>query len=204
MSSKKSKKNKSEIRQVRTCRDRDGSYDGYSGTDGRAEEEYEGLMSERYDEPEEYEDEEFQPDRDFQESDKPFQKKEDKRNNPLFAYWKVGNHTYRLKLKTKSIEQLERQFKTNLVNLMGSESGMPSLKVMLTIAHEAMKEWHHGIRYEDVMSLFDRYIEEGGSQLSFYTEVFMMIYIASGFFSGAVARQMMAAMRETTDISMDM
>lgn len=120
-----------------------------------------------------------------------------KRSNPMnFAYWKVGECNYRLKLKTKSIENLENRYRTNLVNLMGSESGMPPLKTMLEITHEAMKEWYHGIKYENVVALFDRYINEGGSQLSFYTNVFIGIYIASVFFSKAMAEEMMSSMEE--------
>lgn len=113
-----------------------------------------------------------------------------------FAYWEVGGHTYRLKLKTKSIETLENKYRTNLINLMGSESGMPPLKTMLEIVHEAMKDWHHGINYEKVLALFDKYVDEGGSQLSFYTNVFIGIYIASGFFSKTMAEEMMSSMKE--------
>ncbi|MDE7433178.1 MAG: hypothetical protein K2N34_14865 [Lachnospiraceae bacterium] len=120
-----------------------------------------------------------------------------KRSKPMnFAYWKVGECNYKLKLKTKSIENLENRYRTNLVNLMGNEAGMPPLKTMLEITHEAMKEWYHGVKYENVVALFDRYINEGGSQLSFYTNVFIGIYIASGFFSKEMAEEMMSSMEE--------
>lgn len=113
-----------------------------------------------------------------------------------FAYWTVRGRTYRLKLKTKSIELLENKYKTNLINLMGSESSLPPLKIMLEIAHEAMKEWHHGIKYENVLDLFDAYIDDGGSQLKFFTNVFTGIYIASGFFTPEMATEMLEAMAE--------
>ncbi len=113
-----------------------------------------------------------------------------------FAYWKVGDEEYRLKLKTGAVAELERKYKTNLINLMGSESGLPALSVMLDITYYAMKDWKHGIKYSFVESLFDDYVDEGGSQLQFFTEVFCEIYTVSGFFSRKVAEEMNSSMME--------
>ena len=86
-----------------------------------------------------------------------------------FALWEVGGQSYKLKLKTSAIVELESKYKTNLMNIMGSgQGGMPALSVMLDVAHAAMKDWNHGITKNGVMDIFNRYIEEGGSQLSFY------------------------------------
>lgn len=125
-----------------------------------------------------------------------YDEEQDKPKKQNFAYWTVKDRTYRLRLKTKSIELLENKYKTNLINLMGSESSMPPLKIMLEITHEAMKEWQHGIKYEKVVNLFDAYVDEGGSQLKFFTNVFIGIYIASGFFSPEMAASMTEAMEE--------
>lgn len=141
--------------------------------------------------------EEFDDEFESEEADEEEEEKEPPKTKN-FAYWNVGEKSYRLKLKTKSIEELETKYRTNLVNLMGSENGMPPLKTMLDITHCAMKEWHHKVRYEHVVTLFDRYVDEGGSQLSFYTDIFMNIYIVSGFFSKAMAAEMTAAMSEAT------
>ena len=85
-----------------------------------------------------------------------------------FALWEVGGQSYKLKLKTSAIVELESKYKTNLMNIMGSgQGGMPALSVMLDVAHAAMKDWNHGITKNGVMDIFNRYIEEGGSQLSF-------------------------------------
>ena len=68
------------------------------------------------------------------------------------------------------------------MNIMGSgQGGMPALSVMLDVAHAAMKDWNHGITKNGVMDIFNRYIEEGGSQLSFYMTVYMEIFTVSGF-----------------------
>lgn len=108
-----------------------------------------------------------------------------------FALWEVGGQSYKLKLKTSAIVELESKYKTNLMNIMGSgQGGMPALSVMLDVAHAAMKDWNHGITKNGVMDIFNRYIEEGGSQLSFYMTVYMEIFTVSGFFSVNLSNQM--------------
>lgn len=104
----------------------------------------------------------------------------EKKKRAPFAYWNVGGREYKLKLTTAVICQLEDKFKRNLLNLL---DGVPPLAVMLTITQGAMKTWEHGIKYADVQNLFDKYCEDGGTQLTFMTDVLMEIYKVSGFFS---------------------
>ncbi len=111
---------------------------------------------------------------------------------PMFALWSVGGYTYRLKLKTQAINELERKYKTNLLSLLGSEAGLPALNVMLDIAHAAMAPWHNGIRRGAVEAIFDLYVDEGGSQLQFFKDVYLEIFKASGFFS----KEMLENMKE--------
>ena len=47
-----------------------------------------------------------------------------------------------------------------------------------------------GIKEDDVITMFDKYCEEGGTQMSFMTDVFLPIYQVSGFFSRAQADTM--------------
>lgn len=117
-----------------------------------------------------------------------------------FALWEVGGKSYKLKLKTSAIVELESKYKTNLMNIMGSgQGGMPALSVMLDVAHAAMKDWNHGITKNGVMDIFNRYIEEGGSQLSFYMTVYMEIFTVSGFFSVNLSNQMGEALQEAQE-----
>ena len=117
-----------------------------------------------------------------------------------FALWEVGGKTYKLKLRTPAIVELEQKYKTNLMNIMGSgQGGMPALSVMLDVAHAAMKDWQHGITKNEVQSLFSKYIEEGGSQLSFYMTVYMEIFTVSGFFSVNLSNQMSGALQEAKE-----
>lgn len=108
-----------------------------------------------------------------------------------FALWEVGGNTYKLKLCTAEICELEGKYKTNLMNIMGSgQGGMPALSVMLDVAHAAMKKWQHGITKAEVQNLFEKYTSEGGSQLDFYMKVYMEIFTVSGFFSNNLSTQM--------------
>lgn len=117
-----------------------------------------------------------------------------------FALWEVGGKNYKLKLRTPAIVELEQKYKTNLMNIMGSgQGGMPALSVMLDVAHAAMKDWQHGITKNEVQSLFSKYVEEGGSQLSFYMTVYMEIFTVSGFFSVNLSNQMSGALQEAKE-----
>ena len=117
-----------------------------------------------------------------------------------FALWEVGGQSYKLKLKTPAIVELETKYKTNLMNIMGTgQGGMPTLSVMLDVAHAAMKDWQHGITKNEVQNLFERYVNEGGSQLSFYMSVYMEIFAVSGFFSVNLSNQMGEAMTEAKE-----
>lgn len=117
-----------------------------------------------------------------------------------FAIWEAGGERYRLKLRTAAIVELESKYKTNLMNIMGTgEGGMPALSVMLDVAHAAMKDWQHGITKAEVQHIFEKYVEEGGSQLSFYMSVYMEIFAVSGFFSVNLSNQMQEAMTEAKE-----
>ncbi|MCD8286498.1 MAG: DUF6096 family protein [Clostridia bacterium] len=127
---------------------------------------------------------------------------EQKPQKPAFATWEVGGKTYRLKLSTADVTQLETKYKTNLMNVMGAdEGGMPALSVMLDVAQAAMKTGEGTpVSRNLINSIFDKYVDEGGSQMSFYTQVYMNIFLASGFFSPALAAGMEDGIQEARAI----
>ncbi|MCX0353278.1 DUF6096 family protein [Clostridium perfringens] len=106
-----------------------------------------------------------------------------------FATWEVAGDEYNLKLKTSTLCKLEEKLGTSVLNIIGNE-GIPPLTVILTITHYAMKDYNSNIKFTDVQNLFDKYIEEGGSQLEFFSKVVMDIFKVSGFFSEAQAEKM--------------
>lgn len=106
-----------------------------------------------------------------------------------FAKWKIGEEEFNLKLKTSTLCELEEKLGTSLMNVLGN-GNMPALKVMLTIAHYAIKDYNSNIKFKDVQDLFDKYIDEGGSQLEFFSKTIMDIYKVSGFFTEAQTNMM--------------
>lgn len=107
-----------------------------------------------------------------------------------FQIWEVDGEEYRLKLKTATIIKLEEKYKTSLINLIQVGENLPPLNIMLDITHSAMKDWNNSIKLADVYGIFDKYCEEGGSQLDFYQEVYIGIFTASGFFTNSIAKEM--------------
>ena len=109
-----------------------------------------------------------------------------------FTIWEVDGKEYRLKLTTSEIVSLESKLRVNLLTIISSadDGSLPPLKVMLLITHGAMKKFQHGVKEDDVIELFDKYCEEGGTQMTFMTDVFLPIYQVSGFFSQAQAETM--------------
>ena len=124
----------------------------------------------------------------------------DKKKRTPFAYWNVGGMEHKLKLTTAVICQLEDKFKCNLLNILSNSGGVPPLAVMLTITQGAMKTWEHGIKYTDVQNMFDKYCEEGGTQLSFMADVLMPIYSVSGFFSEDQQTEMDRKLEEVKEV----
>ena len=114
----------------------------------------------------------------------------------LFEIWEVNGEEYKLKLKTSSIIALEEKFNTSLMSLLEVNGNITPLNIMLQITHYAMKDYNHSIKLNDVYDLFDKYCEEGGSQLDFYQKVYMGIFQVSGFFTPSMTMEMQKGMEE--------
>lgn len=126
-----------------------------------------------------------------------FEQKKAKRRP--FHYWKVGDRDYKLKLTTRMIEKLENKYRKNVLNLVAGDD-IPPLSVMLTVTQAAMAPWEHGIDYDDTKTPYDRWTEEGGNQIDFYTGVVMPILAVSGFFTGKQAESMMRSLQDTDEL----
>ena len=113
-----------------------------------------------------------------------------------FEIWEVNGVEYKLKLKTSSIIALEEKFNTSLMNMLAVGDTIPPLNIMLQVTHYAIKDYNHSIKLNDVYDLFDKYCEEGGSQLDFYQKIYMGIYQVSGFFTPSMTIEMQKEMSE--------
>ena len=113
-----------------------------------------------------------------------------------FATWNVGKSDFKLKLQTAGVKELEKKYKMAIMDLMQGDNGMPPLSVQLDVLHMAMKPWNSGISAKNVEVLYDKYLEEGGDLLSFYTSVYLEIFMVSGFLSKKMKSEMMASLEE--------
>jgi hypothetical protein len=118
-----------------------------------------------------------------------------KTKRKMFYEWEVDGVSYKLKLQTSVICKLEEKFGCNLLDVI-SKDGIPPLTHMLTIAQGAMAPWNHKMKYSDVQKLFDRYTEEGGDQLSFFSNVIMGTMAVSGFFTQSQAEELTEKMKQ--------
>ena len=103
-------------------------------------------------------------------SDKITSIEEKKPKRRPFHYWEVGDRKLSLKLNTRMIEILENKYKMNIINLVAG-GDIPPLSVMITVVQAAAAPWTHKLKYEDVQKLYDKWTEDGGDQITFYTLV---------------------------------
>ena len=60
----------------------------------------------------------------------------------------------------------------------------------------AMQPWEHGVKYSDIVNLYDKYVEEGGSQVNLYKDVIIQTLAVSGFFTQKMAEELLEATEE--------
>lgn len=121
-----------------------------------------------------------------------------KKNMP-FAFWEVGGTAYRLKLTTSNICRLEEKYRSNLINIITAD-GIPPLNIMLTVIQAAMLPYHHGIKMDDIQSIYEQYISEGGSQIKLLSDVIMQIFAVSGFFTQTQAEALTEKMNDVEEL----
>ena len=117
----------------------------------------------------------------------------EEKKRKAFCYWTVDGRDYRLKLKASNIEKLENKYKCNIRHVVDD---MPALAVMLTIVQAAMLPWEHGVKYDDILKLFDKYVDDGGSQIDLYKNVVIPTLAVSGFFTPKMAAEILEATDE--------
>ena len=114
-----------------------------------------------------------------------------------YVIWKVNeDKEFKCKLTSAAVAEIESRYKCNLLQFV---DGTPSLTIMLDVTHKAMKKFNHGIKEKDMYDLFDEYVDNGGSQVTFMTEVFIPIYKVSGFFPKTVVENMDEKLSEATE-----
>lgn len=132
-------------------------------------------------------------------SDKITSIEEKKPKRRPFHYWEVGDRRQSLKLNTRMIEILENKYKMNIMNLVAG-GDIPPLSVMITVVQAAAAPWTHKLKYEDVQKLYDKWTEDGGDQITFYTQIVMPTMVVSGFFPQDQADSIMKSLEEAEEM----
>lgn len=103
-----------------------------------------------------------------------------------YTTWKVTDEKeLKLRLTSHQAATVEEKIGMNLLKIFMPEAGeeftLPPLKVMLLLVHRALQQYEHGYSFEDVYDLYDEYVDNGGDQTAFMTEVLMPLFEVSGF-----------------------
>lgn len=122
-----------------------------------------------------------------------------KKKRRPFHYWTVNGVDHKMKLATGMVLKLENKYRTNVLNLVMNDS-IPPLSVLLTVAQAAISPWENHTTLEKVQKFYDKYLEEGGSQLEFYKRVIIPTLAVSGFFTEEQAESIMKKLEEEEDL----
>ena len=103
-----------------------------------------------------------------------------------YTTWKVTDEKeLKLRLTSHQAATVEEKIGMNLLKIFmpkaGEEFTLPPLKVMLLLVHGALQQYEHGYSFEDVYDLYDEYVDNGGDQTTFMTDVLMPLFEVSGF-----------------------
>lgn len=119
-----------------------------------------------------------------------------------YATWKVDGEEYKLRLGVSDVMNLEKRIGRNPMDLlMGIQEGkLPTLTASLAVIQAAMTKFQHGITAQDVIRIYERYLDAGNS----YTDllpVITEIFEVSGFFkSNPALEETTEALEEAADL----
>lgn len=100
----------------------------------------------------------------------------------LYTTLKVKDYEYKLRLSAKSCIELEKRLGGNPLNVfMQIENGkLPTLATLLTMLHQSLVEYQHGITMDFVYTLYDDYCSEGNNMMNLI-QVLIEVLKTSGF-----------------------
>lgn len=97
----------------------------------------------------------------------------------MYYDFEAGNKSYKLRINTRSIVQLEKAIGCNPLAIFGDGETVPTITVMVAVLHSALQQYHHGITLNDAYDIFDAYIADGNNAINF-VNVILEIYKVSG------------------------
>ena len=97
----------------------------------------------------------------------------------MYYTFTVNDTDYKLRLNTKNVVELEKKLGCNPLGIFGNGDKIPTVTEMVTVLHQALQQFQHGVTINDAYTIFDNYIEDGNTATDFIP-VIVDIYKASG------------------------
>lgn len=100
----------------------------------------------------------------------------------LYTEWTVNDKTYKLRLTTMGVMNLEDKLGKNPADifLALSDGQLPKVREIVTILHQSLQPYHSGMSMEKAAGLLDSYFEEGKSIYEFLTDTVMKVFQNAG------------------------
>ena len=101
----------------------------------------------------------------------------------------TGIKTYKLRLNTRNIVELEKKLGGNPLIIFDNVSedgfsGLPTVGQMITVLHYSLQQFNHGISMNDTYDIFDEWLANGNEWTEFFN-IIVEIYKVSGIIKEA-------------------
>lgn len=100
----------------------------------------------------------------------------------MYTEFKVGDHTYKLRLTVQGIVALERSlgFSPLQVFMEIDNNVLPKISDMAVILHQMLQAYEHGISLDDTYDIIGEYIKDGHTYWDL-VPVFIEAFQEAGF-----------------------
>ena len=96
-----------------------------------------------------------------------------------YISFEAGNETYKLRLNTRAVIELEKKLGCNPLSIFGKGDTIPTITIMVYVLHAALQPLQHNLKLENAYDIFDRYLEDGHTMMDFLP-VMIDLFKASG------------------------
>lgn len=98
----------------------------------------------------------------------------------LYYDFQVGDKSYKLRLTTRAIMNLEKKIGINPLMIFGAKGEeVPTVSTMIQVLFNALEPLNHGIGEAEACLIFDRWLEDGHTVTDF-VNVILEVYKVSG------------------------
>lgn len=100
----------------------------------------------------------------------------------MYYTFYVKDETYKLKLATKDLLDIEKKLGMNPIMIFGVNGNrVPTITELITIIASSFNKYNHGISENDVLDIIDNWLNEGNT-IKELIELVVEIYKVSGLY----------------------